>query len=85
MKPSRTQPRPALRKAWPDAHPQKVRQLLRAAELDTDAVSIHSVGESFERPDFAVVVVKGRYAVRCFREWAASNGLLTPGKDVSDA
>lgn len=61
---------------WPAAH---VQQLVRAAERDTDAVSMFTAGD---RPDCSVVVLKGRDVVRCFREWAERNRLLTPGKDV---
>lgn len=62
----------------------KVSTLLRQASHDSDQVSITSFGESPENLDGAVVVLKGDAVVRCFRHWAISNRLLTPGKPIKD-
>jgi hypothetical protein len=77
--------RPArLADEWPDSKGERtVRQLIRKASGDTDPVLIFSfAGERREDADAAVVVLKGRDVVRCFREWAKRNGVLTPGKGV---
>jgi hypothetical protein len=58
------------------------KQLLAAAAKDTDRVSIYSLGDTLERADLAVIVLKGRDELRLFRDWAERNGLLTPGKPV---
>lgn len=71
-----------LEKRWAGA--ARVRTLLRAANRDSDQVSISSFGESPENLDGAVVVLKGDAVVRCFREWAVRNRLLTPGKPIED-
>ncbi len=71
-----------LEKRWAGA--ARVRTLLREANRDSDQVSISSFGESPGKIDGAVVVLKGDAVVRCFREWAVRNRLLTPGKPVKD-
>lgn len=63
-----------------------VKELLTKAERDSDPVSIFSTGPRHahivEYADRAVVVIRGRDVLRCFREWAERNRLLTPRKPV---
>lgn len=56
-------------------------RIVKAAMKDNDRVSMLKCGETEQRPEFAVVVIKGHQEVEAFRRWAAGQRLLTPGHD----
>ena len=58
------------------------KQLLKAADRDTDAVSVFALGASFIDSERAIFVVKGREHISYLRTMLARQGLLTPGKAV---
>lgn len=61
-----------------------VTQLLAAAEKDTDTVSVFMAGCTVADTEAAVFVVKGPKAIAYLRELCKRQGLLTPGKPLTD-
>lgn len=59
-------------------------QLLAAASLDSDDVSVFAVGTSNADSDVAILVVKGRDNLSYLRAICERQGLLTSGKPVTD-
>jgi hypothetical protein len=59
-----------------------VNQLLAAAELDTDPVSVFMDGASPEHVERAILVIKGRDHIAYLTQLLLRQGLMTEGKKV---
>lgn len=62
-------------KAWP--HSNSVKALIRTAFDDPDPVTMFTTGQEPNEETMAVVVVKGKEAVRLLRDWAERTGAIT--------
>jgi len=56
----------------------QLRRLVQAANRSPDPVALVVLGESMERSEGAVVILRGRDTVRLFEQWAVRNRVLDP-------
>lgn len=61
-----------------------VRQLVRRANKDPDAASLHYFGENEDDYDGAFLILKGKANTAKLKQFLIEYGYLTPGKRVPE-